>query len=254
MYIGIDLGSRFVKIVYGAGLKNLLYKKINTIEFYKKYCKKKDSKFVLNLQKLNIKSIGINKITATGYGKNITAFKDSKKITEIEAHVYGILNLFKHKNFTLLDIGGQDTKIINIRNRKITDFSMNDKCASGSGRYIENMSNIIGIPITELGSYYKNPVNLSHTCAIFGESEVISSIVEGISIQEIAGGINYSVFKRIKKDLINYNNEKIVFTGGLAKNKALAHYIKKELGKTVVIPDNPEYTGALGCFINSKSN
>jgi (R)-2-hydroxyacyl-CoA dehydratese activating ATPase len=251
LYLGIDLGSRFVKLVYGTSIKNINYKKYDTIEFYKNFCFRKNNDFILKLDKIDKRFVKLKNIISTGYGRNIVKFKKIKSITEIEAHVQGALSLTSQKNFTLLDLGGQDSKIIDIKNRIINDFVMNEKCASGSGRYLENMADILDIPIEKIGYYYKDPVMLSNTCAIFGESEVISNIVEGVPVSRIASGVNYSIFNKIKRHIIKFSNNLVIFTGGLAKNKALKFYIEKETKKKIIVYDHPEFNGALGCFVVS---
>ena len=274
MIIGIDLGSRFVKIVFGDSLKNYSTKKYDTINFYKNYCfrTEKDDKLLLDISKikteLNI-NCEITKIVSTGYGKNTVDFENSTKISEIVAHYIGVINFLKNnvensyfsfseyassanllniKDFILLDIGGQDTKIISIKNGFIDDFFMNDKCAAGSGRYLENMANILDIKIDEIGNHFENPVKLSNTCAIFGESEIISCIVRGIPFANIASGVNYSIFSKLKNHIQKFNQNILIFVGGMNKNLAIQNYIKTDLNKTVLIPEISEYNGAFGCF------
>jgi predicted CoA-substrate-specific enzyme activase len=260
LIIGIDLGSRFVKIVYGTDRKNYICKKYDTINFYKNFCliTNQDEKLLLNISKIKSAldiNCDIKKIVSTGYGRNTIEFQNSTKISEIVAHFIGVMFYLKSfpqhaelKDFILLDIGGQDTKIISIKNGIIDDFFMNDKCASGSGRYLENMANVLDVKIDEIGTYFENPIKLSNTCAIFGESEIISSIVRGIPFENIASGVNYSIFSRLKNHIQKFSQDKIIFVGGMNKNLAIAHYIKTELHKTVLIPETNEFNGAFGCF------
>ncbi|MFC1485080.1 acyl-CoA dehydratase activase [bacterium] len=252
LYLGIDLGSRFIKIVYGNNLSDYSFLKYPTIFFYKNFCQKvKNSigqSFQINLEKINSKLKNTKKIVSTGYGRNIANFQDAKTISEIHAHIQGALLTTDLKDFILLDMGGQDTKIANIKNQILSDFSMNDKCAAGSGRYLENMANILDIKIEKMGDYHKNPIPLSNTCAIFGESETISYIVEGIDLKQIAAGVNYSIFKRVKNELKKFPENTIIFSGGMSNNKALTKLIQEKLRKKVLVNKNAQYNGALGCF------
>ena len=260
MIIGIDLGSRFVKIVFGKNLEDYTCKKYDTINFYKNYCLRNETgeKLLLDISKIKSEldiNCDIKKIVSTGYGRNAIEFENSTKISEIVAHYIGVIFYLKSKveyskinDFILLDIGGQDTKIISIKNGIIDDFFMNDKCAAGSGRYLENMANILDIKLDEIGKHFKNPVKLSNTCAIFGESEIISCIVRGIPFENIASGVNYSIFSRLKNHIQKFQHETLIFVGGMNKNLAIQNYITTELKKTVLTPDIGGYNGAFGCF------
>lgn len=248
MFIGIDIGSRQVKIVYGTSLEDKKFLVYDTIKFYKNFCIKNNDGFYLDISKIREEFHDVEKIIATGYGKNMLDLKNVTKMSELKAHMLGVLGGIDYHSFILLDIGGQDTKVINVKDKVMCDFFMNDKCAAGSGRYIENMSRVLDMQITEISEYYENPVKLSNTCAIFGESEVVAFVAEGRSYSSIAAGVNYSVFDRVKRYLLEFDNKTVVFVGGVSKNKAVKKYIETELSKTVIIPDKAEYTGAMGCF------
>lgn len=243
---GIDLGSRTVKIV-GLEKDRLRYHQIfDTANFYREYGYYQRKKFNIKLLKLNIKS---KNITTTGYGRNNLA--SAKKITEIIAHVQGAVQQTKRKNFTLLDIGGQDNKVILVKQGVVSDFKINDRCAAGSGKYLENMSHTLNISWDELSTHYKNPVMLHATCTVFGETELIGKMAEGISLNRLASGVNYSVFKRIQPDLIAlFKGNPIVFVGGCARNQALLTFIKKEFKVAVIVPKYPRLNGAIGCAIS----
>ncbi len=254
MYIGIDLGSRFVKIVYGLDIQNYQTKQFDTIFFYKNFCNRLDNNFLLDLKKLksslNILEYDVKKIISTGYGRNLLKFSNTESISEIIAHFLGTSYFLSNiTDYIILDIGGQDTKIISVKNSVIEDFFMNDKCASGSGRYLENMAKILDISVGNIGKYYENPIKLSNTCAIFGESEIISAIVNGVKLENIASGVNYSIFSRIKNNLKNFNQEDVVFVGGMSGNSAIVYFIEQELKKNVLVADTKNFNGAFGCFV-----
>ncbi|MFC1566861.1 acyl-CoA dehydratase activase [bacterium] len=252
MFFGFDLGSRFVKIVYGSDFEKIRYEKIDTIQFYAKYCHKKSGKLILDFEKLSKRFKKIDRAFACGYGKHIADLKNVETITELEAHVIGACHMVKIKDFTLLDLGGQDTKVVQVKNGNMFDFIMNERCAAGSGRYLENMCRILNIKVANFGNYYRNPVELSNTCAIYGESEVISKIVEGLSSERIASGVNYSIFSRIAPELKQSRSKKVVFVGGLAYNRAIKYFIKSRLKKEVYVPKHAEFNGAFGCWLKAR--
>ncbi len=251
IYAGIDLGSRFVKIVqYNKNKKKIIKKlKIDTVEFYKNFSKIEKKKLKIDFNKLNISFEGV---CSTGYGRNNVNVENSIIINEIKAHYLGIIFQYsKLKNFTILDMGGQDTKVIKIRDGFIEDFVMNDKCAASTGRYLENMAKILNVSLEYLYSQKKSPVKLNTTCAIFGESEIIGKIAEGKKIQSICAGINLSLANRIVPLVNKLFSETLILSGGVSKNKALVHFLKKSLPlKKIIIPNQPEFTGAIGCVFN----
>lgn len=250
MLCGIDLGSRQVKIalVEDNQLKNsFIY---DTISFYKQYGKKVEDKLKVDFSALGIEKV--EGIVTTGYGRNTLDVLGAKKIPELKAHTLGAVWQTQLENFTLLDLGGQDSKVILVRKGKMVDFQTNDKCAASSGRYLENMVNVLGIDLNELGKHYENPVDLNSTCAIFGESELIGRIIEGNSPESLAAGVNYSIFRRIQPMLRQFPSETIVFTGGVAQNLALKAILEKEMECEVLIPRYPQLNGALGCCQAAK--
>lgn len=243
--IGIDLGSRSVKIVEmenGQIIRKEIY---DTIYFYRQYAKKQTGKLKLSFNELGFAED--KAIVATGYGKIAVQVDGAIHIPEIQAHVYGAIFQSNYQDFTLLDIGGQDTKVIKVEKGKITDFLTNDKCAASSGRYMENMAIMLGISLAELSLYAKEPVELNSTCAIFGESEIIAKLVEGDSIECLAAGVNFAVYKRFSSLLKKMLNERIIISGGGALNQALQEIIAKEIGKPVISLNEPQFNGAIGC-------
>ncbi len=227
VYKGLDIGSTTTKIVHLED-HTLAYKKIEpTIQFI--YGSKKDW----------------NDYITTGYGRY--SVPSIKSIPEIRAHVLGAFWQTQLKNFTLLDIGGQDFKIIYVKDSAIIDFYTNDKCAAGTGRFLEKMSTVFDISIEELSSYYTDPVILNSVCAVFAETELISKIMEGKSKQSLMAGVNWTIFEKIKPLLKRYRSDNLIFTGGVAKNKALKEIIEQETEFNVIIPEEPQLNGAIGC-------
>ena len=242
--LGIDIGSRAVKIALFQEEKLIKFDIISTMKFYRDFSSTVEGSITLNLEAIGYD--GINKIVSTGYGRNNIQVEGALVINELKAHVYGALYQTGLANFTLLDIGGQDFKVIKVENSVITDMILNDKCAASSGRYLENMAALLEISLEELKNHYNNPVALNTTCAVFGESELIGQIALGYTIPELSAGINYSLYKRIKPQILKLKSKTIVLTGGVAQNDAIIHYLKEDF-QEVIIPAMPQLNGALGC-------
>lgn len=250
MFCGIDLGSRSVKLViidHNSVQRSEIFE---TVQFYRKYGRATPEGLVVDF-----KAVGIDAnhdVVATGYGRNTINIVGATVIAELKAHTVGAIWQTGLTNFTVLDLGGQDSKVIKVRNGKMVDFATNDKCAASTGRYLENMATVLGISLEELSSYRENPVELSATCAIFGESELIGCIVEGYSVPELAAGVNYTIFKRIKPMLTALKSETIIFTGGVALGSAIGQIIELELGVQVIVPKYPQLNGAIGCAVHGR--
>lgn len=241
---GIDLGSRFVKMAVAKNNKIIRREIFPTIEFYTKFRKRKSKKMILDTEKLDLKN---TQITTTGYGRN--NIKDANPITEIIAHAKGAVFQTGLKDFTLLDIGGQDNKVILVKSGIVSDFKINDRCAAGSGKYFENMAHTLHIPLEKLFKAKTNPAPLHATCTVFAETEMIGQIASGASIASLAAGVNFSVFSRIKPDLVSLlKGNPLVFVGGSYNNKGLIYFIEKHLKTKVIIPKYPHINAAIGCL------
>jgi predicted CoA-substrate-specific enzyme activase len=247
--IGIDLGSRSVKIIRFIDGEIVEQKAYDTIEFYRHFGKNINNRLQLDWERLQLPR---EDIVATGYGKITVELEGAVQIPEIQAHSLGAVYQSKLSDFTLLDIGGQDTKVIKIRKSRPVDFMTNDRCAASSGRYMENMAAVLGISLQELASYSKDPVELSSTCAIFGETEIIARIVEGCSLERLAAGVNYALYKRFSTMLRKLHSDIIIMSGGGSLNRALKDIITKETGCRVIDLPEPLFNGALGCCVYSE--
>ncbi len=242
--LGIDLGSREVKIVLMDKNSIIHKQKISTMTFYKNYCLYKNGKL-----EVDIKSLGISEdvvAVSTGYGRNNTDISKFRQITEIKAHVYGAIYQTDLKEFILLDVGGQDVKVIKIEKGLITDLEMNDKCAASCGRYLENMSGVLEIPLEKLTEYFEAPVELNSTCSVFSESELIGKIAEGVSMERLCAGVNYSLYRKLRPLLFKFKGKRLVMSGGVAKSKSLAYYLTKDFDEVIMLKE-PQFNGAIGC-------
>ena len=194
-------------------------------------------------------------VVSTGYGREAVEFAD-KQVTEITCHAKGAQLLFqKEKAVSVIDVGGQDTKVILVENGLVSDFLMNDKCAAGTGKFIEVMANRLNVDIEEMFELAKagEPIPISALCTVFAESEVISYIAEGRSREDIASGVIASVANKVatmcKRQRLA---EKIVLTGGLSSNSYFAALLSDRLGQPVENSAEGRYAGALGAAMTAK--
>jgi predicted CoA-substrate-specific enzyme activase len=204
------------------------------------------------LDQANIPFSAVTYIVSTGYGRINVPFAD-KQVTEISCHAKGISYLFPDAR-TIIDIGGQDSKAIIIdENGKPVDFMMNDKCAAGSGRFIEVIADTLGLRLEDMGDLSlesKDPVNISSICTIWAQQEVAESLAKGVSIPDLVAGIHKSLADRIAGMANRLSiKEEVVITGGGAKNKGLVHALAQRLGLEVIVPEDPLITGALGAAL-----
>jgi predicted CoA-substrate-specific enzyme activase len=247
---GIDLGSRSVKIVLMADGQVVSAKVLETVAFYRDYGRRRDGQLTVDFAALGLGAA--DAVVATGYGRNTLDIAGATVIPELKAHTLGAVWQTGLTAFTLLDLGGQDSKVIKVRNGKMVDFQTNDKCAASTGRYLENMAAVLGISLEELSRHSANPVELSATCAIFGESELIGRIVEGYPVAELAAGVNYTIFKRVRPMLAALaakgDTGRVHRRGGDRRGAAVI--IGRELGVRVVVPERPQLNGAIGCAVH----
>lgn len=242
---GIDLGSRYVKL---ALLRNgeITCRRWDTAEFYRSFVKRTDGGLVIDLNAAGL--TGVDSITATGYGRNLLNFANANVISEIKAHFRGASEATGAKDFLLVDVGGQDSKVIYVKEGYIEDFVMNDKCAASTGRFLENACNILHIELEELAKMTANPVKLSSTCAIFSESEIIGKIAEGCTTEEIGAGVNESIARRLFPLMKKYKADKIYAAGGVASNEALIKFLSDMAGSPIEVLPECQYNGCMGCL------
>lgn len=204
------------------------------------------------LKQAGLKKEDINIVISTGYGRNSISFTN-KAITEITCHAVGARFLFNDVR-TVIDIGGQDSKVIKLSlEGRVEDFAMNDKCAAGTGRFLEVMARSLGTNVQEMGQLSlesKSDIKVSSTCTVFAESEVVALVAGGASKQDIINGLHNAVSERIigmVKRLCALPT--FVFTGGVAKNIGVAKAVEAGLGYKIYIPSDPQIVGALGAAI-----
>ncbi|MGB5158298.1 acyl-CoA dehydratase activase [Desulfobacterium sp. N47] len=241
-YAGIDIGSRTIELVVVEADKIT-------------YSLKTDTGYdPVSQARGLLKTISYDRILATGYGRAlIGSCFDMPTITEIKAHARGAIAVFPDAR-TVLDIGGQDSKAISLHGTgKVKKFEMNDKCAAGTGKFLEIMAKTLGFDIDEFGAealLAANDVNITSMCTVFAESEVVSLIAKGCNRREIAKGLHNSVIRRATGMINRVSLEgEIVFTGGVAKNSCMASVLAEKLGRRILLPDDPQMMGAFGAAL-----
>lgn len=193
----------------------------------------------------------VHNIIVTGYGR-VAVRNASRTVTEIKCHARGVAELYPQAR-TIIDIGGQDSKVIHIDHQgRVVDFAMNDKCAAGTGRFLQVMANALGIDVREMADYEKRDqaAAITSMCTVFAESEIIGLLAQGIDTGTIIAGIHQSVAKRVAAmaKRLGINGE-VAFTGGVAMNNGVKKALEKELGCQLLIPEVCQFTGALGAAL-----
>lgn len=252
-FSGIDIGSTTSKCV-------LIDKDKKIIDFsimYTSFNRDESGRLVLDnsLKKFGLQRESIKYIVSTGYGRKALTISD-KAVPEIICHALGTKYLVPDVR-TIIDIGGQDSKVISMdENGLILKFEMNDKCAAGTGRFFEVLTNrLLNISMDELGPLSlesNDPCLISSMCTVFAETEIISFLSEGRSKEDIIAGMNRSIAKRVvamgKAGQIQFE-QTIVFSGGVANNVGVTKALEDVLQKPVKAIETPQITGALGAAL-----
>lgn len=253
---GIDVGSRTVKLVIAEDGKLVVSRK------------RENSFDPLAICRELLAGEAYDRIIATGYGRHLFAEKiGGEVITEIKAAALGARYLYPECR-TILDIGGQDTKAIAIdAEGKVGRFEMNDKCAAGTGRFLEVMAMALGCNVAEFGRLAEfsrrgapgmpgvdapaRKCVISSTCTVFAESEVVGLISRGQSRQAVAGGIVDAVASRAVPLVHRVGiTPTVIFIGGVALSTALRDELADRLGTSIQVPDDPQLVAALGCALS----
>jgi predicted CoA-substrate-specific enzyme activase len=249
-FAGVDIGSTMTKVVIinsdsmwavvgptGAEHRRLAYRVMEKA-----------------LEKSGISFDELGLVVATGYGRINVPFAD-KQITEISCHARGVWEMFPSAR-TAIDIGGQDSKAIKIAKGKVARFVMNDKCAAGTGRYLEVTAEALGILLEEMGSFALKTdeiVKISSVCTVFAEQEILSHLAEGKSLESIVAGLYDAVATRILSMANHLRIEpEIIMTGGGAKYEGLIRAVEEKIGCAVSVPSEPLITGAFGAAILAR--
>ena len=246
-YVGIDIGSTASKVVVEGDKKEHFV--LPTGWSSKETCEKIKNKLL---------EMGVDvtsddtKVVATGYGRIAVDFADHV-ITEITCHARGA-HFLDPKVRTVVDIGGQDSKVIRLNeDGSVKNFVMNDKCAAGTGRFLEMMAKTMEMSLDELsqvGLSYQEDITISSMCTVFAESEVVSLIAQNKRTDDIVHGLNKAVAAKTASLVKRVGGEEAyMMTGGVAQNKGLVKTLEERLGTSLVISEKSQLCGALGAAL-----
>jgi predicted CoA-substrate-specific enzyme activase len=251
-FAGIDVGSLSTEavVVDGAGVMvafSILETGANSTEAAEKALEKA-------LEEAGVSRDQIKGMVATGYGRVSVPFAD-KKVTEISCHSLGAFTLYPDTG-TVIDIGGQDSKVIRVGpGGKVLDFTMNDKCAAGTGRFLEVMAAKLRVPLGEMGSLSlsgRGEVRISSVCTVFAESEVVSLVAQNHPREEIIRGIHRAIVNRVWSMVraVGVHGE-VTMSGGVAKNGGVVAFMEEKLGRPMQVYKEPQIVGALGAALHA---
>jgi predicted CoA-substrate-specific enzyme activase len=209
------------------------------------------------LDKVGLSMSDLDHVVSTGYGRHMVKFTD-KAVSEIICHAKGV-NFLIPSARSIIDIGGQDSKVIGMReDGTVRDFVMNDKCAAGTGRFLEVMATVLSATIETMGSISltsENPSTITSTCTIFAESEIVSLRAEAAKREDMIAGLHRAVARRvvIMGKTVGYIDD-VVFTGGVAKNSGVLKFLEELLETKIVLPEEPQIMGALGAALFGETD
>ena len=267
-YIGIDIGSTCAKTIVMNESKEIIHEfvqptgwsSVDTAEEIRR--KLEQSGFLISADRsgtgssdaFDRTSTDSSICVATGYGRVSVPYAD-KTVTEITCHALGAVYLFRRPDLTVIDIGGQDTKIIQIEQGFVKDFIMNDKCAAGTGRFLEVMANTLSLRPNEMFELARTGADttISSMCTVFAESEVIGLIGKGEKKENIAYAVVNSTIRKVAAQISRMNCGTSVFclTGGLCECDYIREALSKELGEEVISLPQARYAGAIGAAISA---
>lgn len=247
---GVDIGSTQSKAVIIDDKRNIVGRAlINTgVDLLK--TGEKAYRTALDDAKLSPEQVKY--IVGTGYGRYKITFGNAQ-VTEIGCHARGASLVFPQTR-TVLDIGGQDTKAIKVGvNGEVLDFSMNDKCAAGTGRFLAAAAYVLDIPLDKIGEVSltsNNPVRISSTCTVFAESEIVSHLARGKKPEDILNGMHAAIANRCLSLLSRVGvAEELTFTGGVSKNRGMVAAMQKGLGIAINVSPDSHFMGAIGAAV-----
>jgi predicted CoA-substrate-specific enzyme activase len=246
LFAGLDIGSRTIALVEWDGQRLVRAQVVDT-----------GTDPVGNARAL-MAGRTYQHLVATGYGRNLAAERTlaGEVISEIKAYALGAHHLYPDVA-TVLDIGGQDSKVIRVGPAgRILRFEMNDRCAAGTGRFLENMARALGLEVEAFGPHALGatgaPVRISSMCTVFAESEVVSLIARGEDSRRVALGLHQAIVDRVGGMVRRVGvQERFVFAGGVAHNHCLQRLFAESLGVPLTVPADPQIVGALGAALHA---
>ena len=250
IYAGIDIGSSFTKTILLDQDKEIYG---SNVDFSGVNLQAAAEKTLYTALPKDSNLLDVKKIVTTGFGRNNFTLDDliPARITEISCSAKAASFIYPNKSLTIIDIGGQDTKIIKVRNGKRASFKMNRKCAAGTGTFLEELALKLRVPSTDLNglaSSSMNPKNISSYCTVFAGTEILTRIREGAKIEDMVRGAYHSIVKRVI-EIDTIENDVVVTGGVVAHNPVIIDIFKEELSRTILVPPSPQFFVALGAAL-----
>lgn len=247
---GVDVGSTQTKAVILDENERILATGLTNTGA--NVVKAAEKAFSLALKEAGLEEWEVDYVVGTGYGRYKVPFGNTQ-ITEISCHAKGAIFLFPNTR-TILDIGGQDTKGIKVgADGEVKDFCMNDKCAAGTGRFLEASAAVLGLTLDDLGEISlraENPVKITNVCTVFVESEIMSHLAKGKNVEDIVRGVHNSISTRSIGLLRRVGiEEEVTFTGGVSRNAGMVQCIQAKLGIPLNVAPESQFIGAIGAAL-----
>ena len=247
---GLDVGSRNIKVaLYDSGTRALLAAEQCDQGIAQQELTR--TLYELALSRTDLSSDDVAGIIATGYGRDRIDFADST-VTEITCHAAGVRHLHPEVR-TIIDIGGEDSKVIRLNDRgKVQDFTMNDRCAAGTGRFVEIVARRLEGDLFEVAAAAQqssHPSIISSMCVVFAETEIVGLLAAGVPKEDVMAGVQTAVASRVVGMIGRQARGPFYFTGGVALVPGMAQALAKALGQEIAVAQHAQFTGALGAAI-----
>ncbi len=244
---GVDVGSTQTKAVIVDETRKMVGTAL--IPTGAHVTKAAEKAFPLAVQAAGIRPQDVSYVIGTGYGRYKVTFGQSQ-VTEIACHAKGAHSGFPGTK-TVIDMGGQDTKIIRIgKDGEVDDFSMNDKCAAGTGRFLAAAADVAGVNLSEIGPLAlrgTKPVRLTTVCTVFVESDIMSYLAQGKKLEDVMAGVHRAIAARTASLAARVGvEEEVTFTGGVTKNIGMVRALEEKLGVKINVSPDAHFTGAMG--------
>ena len=247
---GVDVGSTQTKAVIVDETRRIVARSL--IPTGANVSRAGENAFLRCCEEAGLPREAIGYVVGTGYGRYKVTFGDAQ-ITEITCHARGAQTLFPGTR-TVIDMGGQDTKAIKVGpDGSVLDFSMNDKCAAGTGRFLSAAADVTGMSLDEIGAVSlraKSPVRLTSVCTVFVESDIMSYLAQRKTVEDILGGVHKAIATRTMSLVRRVGVEdEVTFTGGVSRNIGMVRGLEEVLGRPMNVSQEGHYIGALGAAL-----
>jgi (R)-2-hydroxyacyl-CoA dehydratese activating ATPase len=253
IFAGIDAGSRSIKaVLFDTGRSQILASGLTDQGVEQE--RLAAELFDKLLQDSKQKRSQISGVVATGYGRNAIRFADIT-VTEITCHARGVHRLAPNAR-TIIEIGGQDSKVISLEDGGgVRDFAMNDRCAAGTGRFLEMVAARLDMSwdkLSELARQSRKPALISNMCVVFAETEIIGLLAEGKPLPDVVAGVQNAIATRVSALAVRFISSPVYFTGGVALQPGMARALEEVLSCPVHVAPQPQFTGALGAALSAS--